>query len=190
MVLKVKKYCRVYQLHPEDRIKCKVMVINFDSSVCNQVDEGKIYMTLHADYSNKIYNGGHPNFVDRIDGYIAITKGIQNWLKKECNIDSQLIYNPLEIEDSRPLVLVSATRMSKQKGRDRTEALAKALNDVGVNYVWYIFTPDINAIENPNIIYMQPRMDLERFITTLGTDYIVQLSDSEGLSYTINERAL
>lgn len=185
MVLKVKKYCRVYQLHPEDRIKCKVMVINHDSSVCEQVDEGYIYMTLHADYSNKIYNGGHPNFVDRIDEYISITKGIQQWLKKECGKESQLIYNPLTIEDKKPIVLMSATRMSKEKGRDRTEALAKALNNAGVNYVWYIFTPSRDAIENPNIIYMTERMDLERFM--YQADYVVQLSDSEGLSYTINE---
>ncbi len=185
MLLKVKRYCRVYQLQPEDRIKCKAIVINFDSSVCEQVDEGRIYMTLHADYSNPIYNGGHPNFVPRIDEYISITKGIQTWLKKECGLDSRLIYNPLTVEDNKPLVLMSATRMSKQKGRDRTEALAKALNDAGVNYIWYIFTPNRDAIENPNIIYMQERTDLERIM--YQADYVVQLSDSEGLSYTINE---
>lgn len=186
MLLKLKKYCRCYELHPQDTIKCKVMIINFDSSVCKQVcDEAKIYMTLHADYSNKIYNGGHPNFVDRIDGYISITKGIQQWLKKECGKDSELIYNPLTVEDEKPIVLMSATRMSKEKGRDRTEALAKALNNAGVNYIWYIFTPNRDAIENPNIIYMTERMDLERFM--YQADYGVQLSDSEGLSYTINE---
>lgn len=177
MVQKVKRYCRCYQLHPEDRIKCKVMIINFDSSVCSQVDEGKIFMTLHADYSNPIYNGGHPDFKDRIDGYIAITKGIQTWLKDKCNIDAELIYNPLTVEDDKPIILMSATRMSKAKGRDRCKALGEALNRAGVNYIWYIFTPNTDDIGNPNIIYMKARTDLERFMWQ--ADYGVQLSDSE-----------
>ena len=161
------------------------MIINHDSSVCEQVDEGKIYMTLHADYSNPIYNGSHPNFVDRIDGYISITKGIQKWLKQECGKDSQVIYNPLTIEDNKPIILMSATRMSKQKGRDRVIALAQALNKAKVNYIWYIFTPNTDDVEIPNVIYMKPRTDLDRFMYI--ADYGVQLSDSEGLSYTINE---
>lgn len=185
MVRKVQKYCRVYQLHPEDRIKCKAMIINHDSSVCDQVDEGKIYMTIHADYSNEIYKGGHPDFRDRIDEYISITKGIQKWLKTTCDKDSQVIYNPLTIEDSKPLILMSATRMSKAKGRDRCVELGNALNRAGVNYIWYVFTPNKDAIDNPNIIYMNERTDLERFMWQ--ADYGVQLSDSEGLSYTINE---
>ena len=177
MILKIKKYCRVYELHKDDRIKCKVMVINFDSSVCDQVDEGKIYMTLHADYSNKIYNGGHPDFRPRIDGYIAITKHIQKWLKDECNIKSQVIYNPLTIDNEKCLILMSATRMSKQKGRDRTIALGDALNKAGVNYKWFIFTPNTDKLDNPNIIYVESRTDLEKIMHI--ADYGVQLSDSE-----------
>lgn len=185
MILKLKKYCRCYELHPEDRIRCKVMVINFDSTVCDQVDEGKIYMTLHADYSSPIYQGGHPDFRERIDEYISITGHIQKWLKKECNIDSQLIYNPLTIDDEKPIILMSATRMSKAKGRDRTIALGNALNKAGVKYKWLIFTPNTDKIDNPNIIYLEPTMEMEQFVG-LAT-YGVQLSDSEGLSYTINE---
>ena len=185
MVNKVKKYCRVYKLKPEDRIKCKVIIINHDSTVCDQVEEGKIYMVLHADYSNPIYNGGHPNFRDRIDGYISITQGIQKWLKEECGKDSRLIYNPLTVEENKPIILMSATRMSKQKGRNRTIELANALNRAGINFIWYIFTPNTDDINIPNVIYMKERTDLDRFFWM--ADYGVQLSDSEGLSYTINE---
>ena len=185
MLFKVKQYCRTYQLHPEDKIKCKVMVINFDSSVCDQVIEGKIYMTLHADYSSEIYNGGHPDFKPRIDEYISITGHIQKWLKDTCNINSRLIYNPLTIEDSKPIILISATRMSKAKGRDRTIALGEALNRAGIKYKWFIFTPNKDKLDNPNIIYLDPTMEMEQFYSI--ADYVVQLSDSEGLSYTINE---
>lgn len=185
MINKLRPYCMAYKLSPEDRIKCKVMVINHDSTVCNQVLEGKIYMTLHADYSNPIYNGSHPNFNPRIDGYIAITKGIQKWLKETQDIDSRVIYNPLTVEDKKPIILMSATRMSKQKGRDRTIALANALNNAGVRFKWFIFTPNTDDIDIDNVIYMKARTDLDEFMWM--ADYGVQLSDSEGLSYTINE---
>ena len=52
---KLLPYCKTYKLTPEDRISCKVCIINYDSSVCDQVDEGKIYMVFHADYSNEAY---------------------------------------------------------------------------------------------------------------------------------------
>lgn len=164
MINKIKKYCRVYYLKKSDRIKCKVMVINLDSSVCDQVEEGKIYMVLHADYSNPIYHGSHPNFRDRIDGYISITKGIQKWLKETCNKDSQVIYNPLQVEDNRPLILMSATRMSKEKGGERTKILADALDRAGVNYIWYIFTSNKDTIHNPNVIFIDARTDMNRFM--------------------------
>ena len=176
MIHKIKQYCRVYQLKPEDKIKCKVMVINYDSSVCDQVIEGKIYMTLHADYSSEIYHGSHPDFKPRIDGYISITKHIAKWLKEQ-GIDSQVIYNPLTIEDNKPIVLMSATRMSKAKGKERVIKLAEALNKAKINYIWYIFTPSRDEIDNPNIIYMKERTDLYRFM--YQADYGVQLSDSE-----------
>lgn len=176
MIHKIKQYCRVYQLRQEDKIKCKVMVINYDSSVCDQVIEGKIYMTLHADYSNEIYHGSHPDFKPRIDSYISITKHIQQWLKEQ-GIDSQVIYNPLTIEDDKPIVLMSATRMSKAKGKERVIKLAEALNKAKINYIWYIFTPSRDEIDNPNIIYMKERTDLDRFMHQ--ADYGVQLSDSE-----------
>lgn len=185
MIKKIKKYCITYKLSNEDKIKCKVMIINHDSTICDQVLEGKIYMTLHADYSNEIYKGGHPDFRDRIDGYISITKGIQKWLKETCDKDSQVIYNPLQVEDNKPIIIISATRMSNQKGGERTKILAQSLDRAGINYVWYIYTPSNDFINNPNVIFMKPRMDLERFMYM--ADYVAQLSDSEGLSYTINE---
>lgn len=185
MIQKLKKYCMVYKLNPEDRIKCKVMVINYDSSVCDQVLEGKIYMTIHADYSNPMY-GGHPDFRDRIDGYIAITGHIQKWLKEKCDKDSKLIYNPLTIEDTeKPIIIVGATRMSNEKGRARTLALANALDRKNKNYIILVFTPNQDDLHHPRIFYLKPCTGVEKYLPM--ATYGLQLSDSEGLSYTINE---
>ncbi len=55
--------------------------------------------------------------------------------------------------------------------------LANALDRNGIDYIWYIFTNDTNAINNPNIIYMKPRLDVRFWIKR--ADYLVQLSDTE-----------
>lgn len=89
------------------------------------------------------------------------------------------------MEDNKPIILVSATRLSPIKGKNRMKKLAKALDEAKINYVWYIFTNDTNAIESPNVIYMKPRLDVSKWICQ--ADYLVQLSDTEACSYAINE---
>lgn len=63
--------------------------------------------------------------------------------------------------------------------------LANALDNANIEYVWYIFTNDDKAINNPNIIYMKPRLDVYKWLA--HADYLVQLSDTEACSYSINE---
>lgn len=83
------------------------------------------------------------------------------------------------------IILVSATRLSPIKGKERMIKLSNALDNAGIKYIWYIFTNDKNAINNPNVVYMKPRLDVGRWISK--ADYVVQLSDTEACSYTINE---
>lgn len=65
------------------------------------------------------------------------------------------------------------------------KVLAKALDRAKVNYIWYVFTNDEEAIDSENVIYMKPRLDVSKWISK--ADYVVQLSDTEACSYTINE---
>ena len=63
--------------------------------------------------------------------------------------------------------------------------LANALDNAGIEYIWYVFTNDTDAIKNPNIIYMQPRLDCYKWLA--HASFLVQLSDTEACSYSINE---
>jgi len=180
-------YCKCYKLTDSDTIECKVCIINYDSSVCEQVKEGKIYMVFHGDYSHEAYTM-YPELKERIDGYIALTDYLKKVVKDKFGVTAKKCYNPLTIgtaEKEKPLVLLSATRLSEIKGKDRMAKLGEALNKANVNYIWYVYTDSEQVINNPNIIYMKPRTDIDRIINT--ADYVVQLSDTEALSYTINE---
>ena len=65
------------------------------------------------------------------------------------------------------------------------KALAERLDFEKVNYVWSVFTNDEDIIHSPNVIFLQPRLDVYKWIQE--ADYLVQLSDTEAMSYSINE---
>ncbi len=184
---RLKKYCMVYK-HVNQRIKCKTAIINYDVSIINFIDEGaEIYQVIHGDYSNPAYTW-KPLTHPRIKKYICITEYMLSTFYKVsgCN-NTMLSYNPLSVDDEEDdlLILVSATRLTKIKGKDRMIQLANALDNAGVKYIWYVFTNDINAIDNPNVVYMKPRLDVRRWIKK--ADYVIQLSDTEALCYTMVE---
>lgn len=177
------KYCFVYQ-HKERDIFCKVAIINYDTKIIPYIKEGKIYQVLHADYSHPKNRTHMPND-DRVQ-YIGITKYICKSFEEITGKKPILHYNPLSIEKSdKYLTLVSATRLTEEKGKDRMIKLAEELDKQNIDYIWYIFTNDKEAINSPNVIYMKPRLDVYRWIEK--ADYIIQLSDTEAYCYTINE---
>lgn len=178
--------CWVYK-YTGQYIKCKRAIINYDTTIINSIcDEADIYMTIHADYEHEFYKDKFPQH-NRIKAYIGITKHIVESFKR-CtgNNNVMLGYNPLTIEnDDKYLTLVSATRLSVIKGKKRMECLARELDKAKIKYIWYIFTTDTDAIDSPNVVYMKPRLDVYRWIEK--ADYVIQLSDTEACSYTINE---
>lgn len=182
---RLQRYCRTYH-HTNQHIKCKVAIINYDVSIIDWInDDADIYQVIHADYEHQCYTCKPPTH-QRIKSYIAITKHIKNSFKRITGKDNVIqMYNPLTIEKNKPLILLSATRLSKIKGKDRMIRLASALDKKGIDYIWYVFTTDKNEINNNNIIYMKPRLNLDYWFKE--ADYLVQLSDTEGLSYSINE---
>lgn len=194
---RLSKYCYTYK-HQGQKIFCDVAIINYDSSIIDYItpeiwrqnlkegDYRGIYQGIHADYTQSNYYKVIPGD-DRVKEYLAITKYIKKTYSELKNVENiRLCYNPLDISDeTKPLILVSATRLTSIKGKDRMIALAKELDKRGINYIWYVFTNDTRGIDSPNVIFMQPRLDVWKWICQ--ADYVIQLSDSEACSYTINE---
>ena len=183
---RVRKFCRTYQ-HTDQKIKCKVAIINYDITIIDYIDENaKIYQVIHGDYENPAYKWKPPTH-DRIYKYLGITKHIVESFKRITGLNNvELCYNPLTIDESEPLItIVSATRLSVVKGKDRMIKLARLLDNYGVNYIWYVFTNDNVPIDSPNVIFMKPRLDVGKWIEK--ATYLCQLSDTEACSYSINE---
>ncbi len=183
---RLSKLAPVYR-HTNQRIECDVAVINYDTSIIPYIDAKiGIYQTIHGDYENPAYHWASPTS-PKIKEYICITDYLMDSVKRITgNKNLRLSYNPLTPDKvDKPLILLSATRLSPIKGLDRMKKLAKALDETGVNYVWFVFTNSRDRIDSHNVIYLENTLDTAKWYEL--ADYVVQLSDTEACSYTIAE---
>ena len=182
---RLKKYCRCYK-HTNQKIECDVAIINYDINIIDFISENaKIYQVVHGDYENKAYTMKPPTH-EKIYKYITITNYLYDSFKRIAKKENVIMsYNPLTLEENKKLVLISATRVSPIKGKSRMIRLANELDKQGIEYIWYIFTNDDKEIPNENVVYMKPRLDISYWLKQ--ADYLVQLSDTEACSYSINE---
>lgn len=186
---RLNKFCQVY-MHENQQIKCKVLITNWDTSIIEYVnDDAKIYTGLHTDYTDPS-QGSVPVDDPRIT-YIGITEDSKNKFEKITGIKRTILCrNPLTIEEEKkPLILMSASRLTKEKGGDLMLMLANELDKLGAYYIWLMFTTNEYSSspvwKNENIIHMDNRLDLGCFFKL--ADWYIQPSRVEGDSYSLKE---
>lgn len=165
------------------KIKCDKMFFNFNLEIIDNVEAKEYIQISHGDYKTTNIK---PNTHPKITKCLGISKIVCDTYKEVTGLDTELCYNPIAIDEPRKVLnLISATRLTYEKGKDRMIKLAEMLDQAEIPYLWTIFTDDTKAIDNPNIIYMKPRLDIINYIA--NADYLVQLSDSEGYCYSVVE---
>lgn len=181
-IKRLKKYVRVKQWNNEE-IKCEKAFFNYSLKPIDKITAKEYYSIIHADYKAiKLMPNTHP----KITKYIGVSKAVCKSFTELTGFPCELCYNPITVEKpKRVLNLISATRLTKEKGKDRILKLAKALDQAGIPFIWTVFTNDVNAVNHPRIIFMQPELDIRDYIAK--ADYTVQLSDTEAYCYTMIE---
>lgn len=182
---RLKKYCNVY-IHTTQKIKCDVAIINYDQSIIPFIsDNAKIYQTIHADYTNALYDH-KPKPNPRVHKFICITKYLEDNMKDMLYPnETMLSYNPLTINEEKPIIFVSATRLHKNKGADIMQKFINALDKENIYYLWFVLTGDSKAVIGNNIIEISPRLDVDKFLSIAS--YVCLTSKTEACSYTLNE---
>ena len=181
---RIRKYCRVIKqpYGSIQKIQCKRLFIMYR---CNMdlFEADEVIQIIHADYEAQKLK---PNLDERIKEHYAVSKAVAEAYERISGANVKVAYNPLTIEKPKKILkLISATRLTKEKGKDRMIKLANALDKAEIPYEWRIFTNDSLPIPNENVIYMKPRLDIRDYIA--DADYLVQLSDTEAFSYSILE---
>lgn len=187
-IKRLRKYVRVIKYKGE-QIKCDKAFFNYETDIIDNIEAKEYIQLIHAMFKTQGNLTAQVN--PKITKYLGVSEGACREWKELTGNDITLCRNPLQIteEEKKPILyLISATRLTAEKGKERMIRLAEELDKAGINYLWLVFTNDVDAIDNPNVVYMKPRLNIRPYIASIkGKGYGVQLSNSEGDCYFTRE---
>src|SRR5574344_2315835 len=183
--------CEEY--NPNKEYECDICILASSWDGYPDTVKAKEYIQMiHANYkeANKTFKYVYKPF-GKTTKHIAVSKIARDVFKDMYGYECELMYNILDdIKETKPILkLVSATRLSAEKGYNRMLKVIEELKKRNIKFRWIIFTNidtyKIKPIECEEVIYMKPRYDLWDYIKEAS--FGVQLSDTEGYSYFVNE---
>lgn len=181
-IQRLRQFVRVVKFTGE-RIKCKKAFFNYTTDIIDSVEAEEYIQIIHGDY--KGFNI-RPIIPPKINKLIGVSQLVCDTFKELMSVEIDMVYNPIVVQKPKKVLnLISATRLTKEKGRERMIKFADALDKSEIPYVWTIYTDNGEIINNPNIVYRKPRLDIINFVA--NADYLVQLSDHEGYCYAVVE---
>lgn len=185
MLAKISKVMRVIRYQQGDEIICDTFIFGYGHEIIDHVQANEIIQTFHADYICRHLN---PSFDERITHRFGVAENTTNGIRDhfEWAADIQTMYNPYTPKKPRKVLnLVSATRLTPEKGFERMVRLADLLDKADIPFHWLVFTDKPRPFPNKSVTVLPHRHDVLDFIAS--ADYLVQLSDTEGYSYSIVE---
>lgn len=191
---RLKQYVNVEKYNDNKQYECDICLLasswgGYPDSVT--ASSGRYIQMIHADYSVLAKTGWLYKPFKKTTEHIAVGEHVANTFKEYYNIDAKIVHNILdELQPiKRKLRLISATRLSNEKGYNRMIKLANTLKENNIRFEWVIFTDlkqyNVKPIQLDEVIFKQSTLDI--FPHIVDADYGVQLSDTEGYSYFVNE---
>ena len=181
---RLRRLIPIYQ-YGGQKFKCKNLFCNYATDICKKVEADNYIQVIHAMYkTNKVKPVNEP----LIKRYLAVSEIAKQEYEEITDVKCEVCRNPLTFTKEylqKPIILVSATRLTPEKGKDRMIELARYLDMSGAKWLWLIFTNDTCVIDHKNIAYMKPRLDIRPYLQI--ATYGVQLSDCEGDCYFTRE---
>ena len=156
----LRRYVRCVQITDKDFVRCKRLFCCFNREILNQCEAEK-------------------------NEYLGVSQLVCDSWYEVSGIKARNVFEPVVLEDvEKPLLFVSATRLTPEKGWTRMLELAEALDNANVNYTWFVYT-NSDRPASKNMVMLPPRMDIANKIGAY--DAFIQLSDNEGFCLSIAE---
>ena len=183
MLAKIANVCRVIRYRDGDEVECDVFIFGWGFDILEHVHAKEYIQTFHADYINRHLN---PCSDPRVTKRFGVAENTTKGIVEHYGLDMETMYNPYTVKKPRKVLRpVSATRLTHEKGFDRMVTLAEKLDEAGIPFHWLVFTDKPCEFPNKSVTVLPARLDVLDFIA--DADYLVQLSDTEGYSYSIVE---
>ena len=162
------------------RIKCDTLIINgiFDKKP-SKVTAKKTIRLVHT---CKIPSYGINTVPDDCDKKIFVSKASMESFSEKGEVINNV---PGDIKGEKALILLSATRLTSEKGYERMLKLAEKFKKCNIPFIWLVFTAHNDRVFPEGFVKLPPTLNIEPYIAKC--DYVVQLSDVEAFCYTIQE---
>lgn len=184
-IKRIAEYVRIKRYNGE-KVRCQKCFISYNADgFLENVEADEFYFLIHADYKAQGLTFRYP---DKIKKFIGVSKQACAAFMDQTGIQTQpiLCYNPVSIKKPRRILkLISATRLTPEKGWDRMQEFMQLLDKAGILWTWDIYTVSPIKKMHPNVNIKKPRTDITDFIA--AADYLVQLSETEAFCYSVVE---
>ena len=182
-VKRLAELVRVKKFKDGDRVKCKRAFVAFNTDILDNIEAEEYYQMLHGDYRAL---GVLPQKHDKLQEYVACSEIVRDSYADVTGKVAQVVYNPfVPVKPRKVLRLISATRLTPDKGLRRMEQLAEALENANIPFIWDVYTDVNRPVKSQNIYFRKPKLDIIDYVA--NADYYVQLSDAEGYCYSVVE---
>ena len=169
----------VRTVHESENIECDTLIVlRLDDKVPDNIKYKRKIQMIHGcrECAPKTFNLDADVIIPVSDHCSKSYKGLIN--------NPVVIHNPtIEYKPKRILKLISATRLTAEKGYERMKILAKTLKANNIPYIWYVFSN--KEVDRDLFTQMNPVTNIKDYI--IDCDYLVQLSNSESFCYSVVE---
>lgn len=164
----------------DHKIKCDTLIVNgiFDKIPPKVVAKRKIRLV----HTCKIAKYGILSVPKDCDETIFVSEASKNSFNETGRVISNI---PGEIDGKKALILLSATRLTSEKGYDRMLKLAEKFKAAEIPFIWLVFTAHNDRKFPEGFVKLPPTLDIMPYIKNV--DYLVQLSDVEAFCYSLQE---
>lgn len=182
-IRRLQPHVKVLKNNLKTKIICDNLLVNrITDSVPNNIIYNKKIQMIHC---CKLVDNWKVN--QNNDVIIPVSSTVKESFKEDIGEHKNEVINNLmyPIEKKRILRLITGTRLTFEKGKDRIITLAKELNKKQIPFIWTIFTDTPLKEKIDGVVCMPPTLDLTSWIA--ASDYLIQLSDSEAFCYSLVE---
>ena len=162
------------------KIQCDTLIMN---GVFDKIPP-KVFAknTIRLVHTCKIEKYGILNVPNDCDRKIFVSKAAMESFSDDGDVIPNL---PGDVDNEKAMILVSATRLTSEKGYERMLKLAERFKKCEIPFVWLVFTAKNDKTFPDGFVKLPPTLNLQPYIEI--ADYIVQLSDVEAFCYTLQE---
>lgn len=166
--------------------ECDVLLLyGFNpSSVFNTVKAKRPIQQICCNVKDVSYKYSHNGIVKEF--FADSNASAMEFMKQNPQFKCGTLHNLFNIGTPKKcLRIMTASRLSWEKGYDKMKAMAKRMNEKGIPFIWTVFTNDKPNEEIDGFIFMKPRLNVIDYMK--GNDFGFQGSKTESWGNTVTE---